>query len=282
MSSRQRITLEDIAKQAGVSIPTVSQALAGKGRISKATKERILRVVEELSFHPDPAAQSLARRRLDEVEPGSPRRSNRKFMQQTKFLDFVSLHDLHLAAQLELQQRGEEGYQVTEVNLSPEALREMSRAELYQWYRRLLDAPLQPGYPYQEPGSLSAICSERPEGPRCTPLIITPAELYNRIYGGWLARVAGCVLGKPIEAGWPKNKVIEYLKLARAYPLTNYIPRIMPMPAEFNLNPEPGGTFLGEITARQWMMIPITPSWLCTCSKPTGWHSLPHSWLPSG
>ena len=49
--------------------------------------------------------------------------------------------------------------------------------------------------------------------------MITPNELYDRIYGGWLARVAGCVLGKPIEAGWPKNKVIQYLKLARAYPV---------------------------------------------------------------
>ena len=77
--------------------------------------------------------------------------------------------------------------------------------------------------------------------------MITPARLYDRIYGGWLARVAGCVLGKPIEAGWPKSKVIRYLKLAHAYPLTNYIPRIMPLPAEFDLNPEPDGTFLGEI-----------------------------------
>jgi ADP-ribosylglycohydrolase len=54
-------------------------------------------------------------------------------------------------------------------------------------------------------------------------------------------------LGKPIEAGWPKSKVIQYLKLANAYPLSNYIPRLVPPPAGFDLNPEPGGTFLGEI-----------------------------------
>ncbi len=62
MTQKGKVTLEDIAIKTGVSVPTVSQTLSGKGRISKATRERILAVVEELSYQPDPAAQSLARR----------------------------------------------------------------------------------------------------------------------------------------------------------------------------------------------------------------------------
>jgi ADP-ribosylglycohydrolase len=168
-------------------------------------------------------------------------------MKQAAFLEYVPNHDLLLALQLEGQQRDEEGYDLSGLSLEPDALRGLSRASLYRLYRQMLDAPLRAGYPYGEPGSLEAIQASRPGQCQKPPPVITPAELYDRIYGGWLARVAGCVLGKPIEAGWPKHKVVEYLKLARAYPLSNYIPRIMPLPAEFDLNPDPDGAFLGEI-----------------------------------
>ena len=57
MAQKGKVTLEDIAKIAGVSVPTVSLTLAGKGRISKATRARILQVVEDLSYQPNLAAQ---------------------------------------------------------------------------------------------------------------------------------------------------------------------------------------------------------------------------------
>jgi ADP-ribosylglycohydrolase len=123
----------------------------------------------------------------------------------------------------------------------------MTRPQLYRLYRQLLSSPNRADFPYQEPAGLEAIRAARPEGCCEANLVITPAELYDRIYGGWLARVMGCVLGKPIEAGWPKSKVIQYLKLANAYPVSNYIPRILPLPPQFDLNPEPEGTFLHEI-----------------------------------
>jgi ADP-ribosylglycohydrolase/transcriptional regulator with XRE-family HTH domain len=247
MAMKYRVTLQDIAQQAGVSIPTVSQALAGKGRISQATKERILQVVEELSYQPDPAAQELARRRADEVESRPIRRQNRKSMKQANFLEYVSDHDLRLAVQIERQQRAQEGYDVDGLSLNADALSSTSRSDLVRSFRQLLEAHPNNNYPYEEPGTLSAIQAARSGGFPDSSLVITPAKLYDHIYGGWLARVAGCVLGKPVEAGWPKNKVIKYLKLAHAYPLSTYIPRIIPLPEEFDLNPEPDGTFLGEI-----------------------------------
>jgi ADP-ribosylglycohydrolase len=247
MAIKDRITLDDIARKAGVSIPTVSQALAGKGRISQQTRERILEVVEELSYQPNPAAQELARRRADQVETRPVKRRNRKSMKQANFLEYVSDHDLRLALQIETMQRGEEGYDVSGLKLEPADIQQMSRTGLVDYFHRLLDTSIRADYPYQEPGSLDEIRAAAQGGCEDSALVITPAELYDRVYGGWLARVAGCVLGKPIEAGWPKSKVIQYLKLARAYPLCSYIPRIMPLPAEFNLNSEPDGTFLGEI-----------------------------------
>lgn len=247
MSSKERVTLEVIAQIAGVSIPTVSQALAGKGRISQATKDRILQVVEALSYQPNPSAQALARRSAGTVEAGAVRRQNRKAVKQTRFLDTISNQELALGLHIEYQQRREEGFDVRAVRIDPEALPKMPKASLVRLFRQLLDTQPLVDYPYVEPGSLEAIQAARPAGYRSYDLVLTPAELYDRIHGGWLGRVAGCVLGKPIEAGWPKQKVTRYLKLARAHPLSNYIPRIMPLPAEFDLNAEPDGTFLGEI-----------------------------------
>lgn len=246
MAENRRVTLGDIAKRAGVSVPTVSQALAGKGRIAQATRERILQVVDELAYRPDPIAQSLARRRSDEVVPGA-RRLNKKFMKQANFLDYVPDYELRLALQIEQRQREEEGYDMSGVRLDPDTLGNMPRWNLYRLYRQMLDTPPCENYPYHEPGSLEAIRAARPTPPGDSRLVVTTAGLFDRIYGGWLARVVGCVLGKPIESGWSKSKVIRYLKLANAYPLSNYIPRIVPLPAEFDLNAEPDGTFLGEI-----------------------------------
>ena len=67
MAEKDKVTLEDIAQKTGVSVPTVSQALSGKGRISHATQERILTVVEELILPPRPSRPILARRRADAV-----------------------------------------------------------------------------------------------------------------------------------------------------------------------------------------------------------------------
>ena len=157
MSVKKRVTLEDIAQKAGVSIPTVSQALAGKGRISQATRERILQVVEELSYQPDLAAQSLARRRTDEVDSRPSRRSSRKSMKQAHFLEYVSNQELLLGLQIEAQQREEEGYKINGFNLEPEALHKMSRPRLNRLYRQLLDSLPQADYPYQEPDCLEPI-----------------------------------------------------------------------------------------------------------------------------
>ena len=40
--------------------------------------------------------------------------------------------------------------------------------------------------------------------------------LYDRVYGAWLGRCAGCLLGKPVE-GQNKDRVERYLKAAGAY-----------------------------------------------------------------
>lgn len=56
------VTIRDIARLAGVSPSTVSRALSGKGRVSKATCERIRQLAEELGYEPNALARALATR----------------------------------------------------------------------------------------------------------------------------------------------------------------------------------------------------------------------------
>ena len=51
---------EDVARVAGVSRPTVSQILNGRGRFSAATIERVRAIAAELDYRPSAAARSLA------------------------------------------------------------------------------------------------------------------------------------------------------------------------------------------------------------------------------
>jgi LacI family transcriptional regulator len=53
-------TLRDVAESLGVSVATVSRALAGHEQIAVKTRERVARAVEELGYVPNRAAQALA------------------------------------------------------------------------------------------------------------------------------------------------------------------------------------------------------------------------------
>ncbi|MFJ3804145.1 ADP-ribosylglycohydrolase family protein [Streptomyces sp. NPDC090088] len=51
-------------------------------------------------------------------------------------------------------------------------------------------------------------------------------ELADRVLGGWLGRIAGNMLGKPVERGevWTRERIDGYLRRAGALPLTDYLP----------------------------------------------------------
>jgi ADP-ribosylglycohydrolase len=51
-------------------------------------------------------------------------------------------------------------------------------------------------------------------------------ELADRVLGGWLGRIAGNMLGKPVEQGdlWTRERIDRYLRQASALPLTDYLP----------------------------------------------------------
>lgn len=60
MQYKTTLTIDDIARELGVSKTTVSRAISGKGRISEATRERVQSYIKECHYRPNAAAKALA------------------------------------------------------------------------------------------------------------------------------------------------------------------------------------------------------------------------------
>jgi len=56
----QRITMSDVAREAGVSLMTVSRVINDKGELSKETRQRVQAVIKKLGYRPSGIARSLA------------------------------------------------------------------------------------------------------------------------------------------------------------------------------------------------------------------------------
>ena len=56
----EKITIDDIARELGISKTTVSRAISGKGRVGSETKDKVLRYIDEHNYKPNMAARALA------------------------------------------------------------------------------------------------------------------------------------------------------------------------------------------------------------------------------
>ena len=86
MTIKSSLTIDDIARELGVSKTTVSRAISGKGRISAATRERVQAYIEEHNYKPNASAKSLAESRTYNLALVLPRdfiKLDIPFMRQT-------------------------------------------------------------------------------------------------------------------------------------------------------------------------------------------------------
>jgi len=146
----------------------------------------------------------------------------------------------------ELAQARETGYQVDDLAERFAALSPDDTDELDRLYRDILFADRAPDWSYVEPEGLDAILASLPGDPLVPP---DPARLPDQIAGGWLGRIAGCNLGKPVENGdhWTTARLKDYLQKARAWPLRDYVPVLDPMPDAFHLLPNWTETTRGRV-----------------------------------
>jgi LacI family gluconate utilization system Gnt-I transcriptional repressor len=77
---QDKVTLSDVAQQAGVSAITVSRALRDPEKVSPQLRDAILRVVEEMGYVPDLAARALASKNSGLVGVTSPGLTSHAFL----------------------------------------------------------------------------------------------------------------------------------------------------------------------------------------------------------
>ena len=66
-SLKKRATINDVARQAGLSLSTVSLVINNSGYASEKTRKKVLKIAEELSYHPSRAAKGLASKKSGNI-----------------------------------------------------------------------------------------------------------------------------------------------------------------------------------------------------------------------
>ena len=90
-------TIYDIAKAADVSIATVSRVINDTGRVKNKTRERVLRIADEMGYHPQAFAQGLASKKKNTLAVVVPVISNYFFMEVLAGIqDQLTNHDFEL------------------------------------------------------------------------------------------------------------------------------------------------------------------------------------------
>jgi len=120
----------------------------------------------------------------------------------------------------EITQRTEEGCETAGFAERLESA--ATDAQLMEIYWDLRKLRTKPDFPYVEPSHLGGIRAAR-AGRRLQWEVKIDDLLLDRVYGAWLGRIAGCMLGKPVE-GWSRDGIRTYLEALGEYPLSNYVP----------------------------------------------------------
>lgn len=91
-SEMKKITIVDIAKGLGISASTVSRALNGIGRMNADTRQQIIELAKELSYHPNPHAQRLQKVKSSTIGVIIPELTHHFFSQIVKGVDEILDH----------------------------------------------------------------------------------------------------------------------------------------------------------------------------------------------
>jgi hypothetical protein len=126
----------------------------------------------------------------------------------------------------EYQATTEEGYAVGALpppaQLEDETLDESAYKALYEALWAVRGNGMRSDYSYEEPNEIDQIFLNADNPPETE--LLDPPGYRERIRGAWLGRVSGVVLGKPLEMGWGRQQIKDYLESVGAYPLDDWVP----------------------------------------------------------
>ncbi len=80
---KQTITIYDVAREANVSMATVSRVVNGNPNVKPATRKKVLEVINSLDYHPNAVARGLTSKKTTTVGVIIPDVSNAFFLDYT-------------------------------------------------------------------------------------------------------------------------------------------------------------------------------------------------------
>ena len=138
---------------------------------------------------------------------------------------YANMHEWELyceGLETEYRQSVEEGLDISSYKALFDAVSKMPRGENKKRMADVIfdivrNAPMTVGYAYNEPSTLEGIRALRKSYDLPKPSFESD-ELFKKIYGAWMGRVCGCLLGKPFE-GMRTDRLIPFLKQTENYPM---------------------------------------------------------------
>ncbi|RVU70557.1 MULTISPECIES: substrate-binding domain-containing protein [Lactobacillus] len=88
---KQEVTIYDVAREAKVSMATVSRVVNGNNNVRKETRERVEAVIKKLHYQPNAVAQGLASKKTTTVGLIVPDLTNLYFAELSKGIDDIAL-----------------------------------------------------------------------------------------------------------------------------------------------------------------------------------------------
>ena len=141
---------------------------------------------------------------------------------------YANIHDWEFytsALMTEYQQSVEEGLDIETYKELFETISKLPKNEIKKklgdiLFEIVINANQRDDYPYNEPSTLEGIKALRKEHKVLDN--VDKKDLVNRIYGAWMGRICGCMLGKPVE-GMHTDELLPLLKETNNYPMHRYI-----------------------------------------------------------
>lgn len=87
---KQEVTIYDVAREAKVSMATVSRVVNGNNNVRKETSDRVMEVINRLHYQPNAVAQGLASKRTTTVGLIVPDLTNLYFAELSKGIDDIA------------------------------------------------------------------------------------------------------------------------------------------------------------------------------------------------
>ena len=79
MNTDDTVTIYDVAREAGVSMATVSRVVNGNKNVKENTRKKVLEVIERLDYRPNAVARGLASKKTTTVGVVIPNITNSYF-----------------------------------------------------------------------------------------------------------------------------------------------------------------------------------------------------------